>query len=313
MNQNNTSEILWRAIENIVKLEHRPFSYADIVEKGVQITNTNFRNYISKWLKAGRIVPVYYSPEGFYTIKGEDSTSYVTDDHTTVNMGTPVTTVTPPHLHTRHTYRQICNDPVYRIIQNLPFGKRSVHDIRLKFVVAGIWSSLSSIYPPNNKSKDLRLDPWPLDINDLNLKVTIHATDTISIDIGCSYYPVAVDVDGVVRLSTALAITRERLSHIIESCTNHQNSNPSIIPDHMTWIVTMWHFGRDALIEYKGEKFHTSWEVGQHALIVAYSKEWADSKKRVRIEKQEYPRKSLAEALEEKLNGISLPSSPVDR
>jgi len=116
----------------------------------------------------------------------------------------------------------------------------------------------------------------------------------------------------VVRLSTALAVARERLSHIIESCTNYRNSKSTSVPDHMTWIVTMWHFGRDALIEYKGAKFHTSWEVGQHALIMAYVKEWADDKKRVRIEKQEYPRKSLAEALEEKLYGAKLPLSLMD-
>ncbi|HEY7081673.1 MAG TPA: hypothetical protein VH500_18425 [Nitrososphaeraceae archaeon] len=139
--------------------------------------------------------------------------------------------------------------------------------------------------------------------------MTVHATDTISIDIGCSYYPVAVDLDGVVRLSNALAITRERLLHAVEECTKHQDSNPSRIPDHMTWIVTMWHFGRDALIEYKGEKFCTSWEVGQPALLVAYAKEWTNGTRRVRIEKQEYLRKTLADALEEKLNGVPLPSS----
>jgi hypothetical protein len=297
MKQNSLDDIIWIAIKKIVKLERRPFTYVDIVEAGVKITKGTFRNKISKLLKAGRIEPVYYSPQGFYTIKGEDCTKSVTDDHTTVTS----------YLHTRHTYRHLCNDPVYRIIQNLPFGKRSLHDIRLKFAVAGIWSLLSSKYQPNQQSKDLRLDPWPLKINDLNLKITIHPTDTISIDIGCSYYPVAVDIDGVVRLSNALAITRERLFHIIENCTNHQNSNLTIIPDHMVWIVTMWHFGRDALIEYKGEKFYASWEVGQHALIIAYTKEWATGNKRLRIEKQEYPRKSIAAALEEKLNGVPLP------
>ena len=70
----------------------------------------------------------------------------------------------------------------------------------------------------------------------------------------------------------------------------------------MGWIVTMWHFGADALITYSGEKFNVSWETAQHALITAYSKDWKDGKRRIRIEKQEYPKKSLAEALEEKLD-----------
>lgn len=300
MKRGYLDNILWKTIKYIVELQHRPFSYTDVVEAGVKISKTNFRNKISQLLKAGRIEVVCYSPQGFYTIKGADSISSVTEDHTG-----------GAYLHNRHTYRHLCNDPVYRIIQNLPLGKRSLHDIRLKFTVAGIWSLLSSKYQPNQQSKDLRLDPWPLKINDLNLKVTIHVTDTISINIGCSYYPVAVDIEGVVRLSNALAITRERILHIIEGCTNRQDSNLTIVPDHITWIVTMWHFGRDALIEYEGEKFFTSWEVGQHALIIAYSKEWAYGKDRVRIEKQEHPRKSLADALEDKLNGISLQSSPM--
>jgi hypothetical protein len=35
----------------------------------------------------------------------------------------------------------------------------------------------------------------------------------------------------------------------------------------------MWHFGADALIEYTGEKFSCTWEVGNNALVRVYSKE----------------------------------------
>ena len=49
----------------------------------------------------------------------------------------------------------------------------------------------------------------------------------------------------------------------------------------MSWTVAMWHFGRDALIRTKGEKWYTSWEVGQHALIIAYIKDWHHGKKRL--------------------------------
>ena len=291
-------EAVWRKMN---EFEDETFSFTDFVpnfridNKEFQIAYGTFRNIVSKLVRAGRIQVAYYSPQAFYYVINPGSA--MTWNHTGVS-----------HLQTKHTYRHLSNDPVYRIIQSLPFGKRSLHDIRLKFAVAGIWSVLSSKYQPNPQSKDLHVDPWPLKINDLNLSITVHATDTITIDIGCSYYPVAVDVDGVVRLSTALAITGERLFHIVEGCAKHQDSNLTIIPDHMTWIVTMWHFGRDALIEYKGEKLNTSWEVGQHALITAYIKEWTDGKRRVRIEKQEYPRKSLAEAIEDKLNGVPLPS-----
>lgn len=246
-------------------------------------------------LKAGKIQLVCYSPQAFYTIKEQESTEPMTGYHTGVVLS-PLN---------QQRYRHISNDPVYRIIQNLPLGQRSLHDIRLSFKVNGIWSILASHYEPDPGNNGIRLQPWPYKIRDLDIMMTVQPTDTVSIVIGCSFCPVAVDIHGVVRLSEALAIVRERLSKLIEECTNNSHKKTSdtlnpAIPDHMSWTVTMWHFGADALITYEGEKIYTSWEVGQYALITAYS-DWKDGKKRVRIEKQEYPKKSLADALEEKL------------
>jgi hypothetical protein len=64
----------------------------------------------------------------------------------------------------------------------------------------------------------------------------------------------------------------------------------------------MWHFGADALIEYTGEKFSCTWEVGNNALVRVYSKEMEkDNRIRLRLERQEYPKQSWADAIEEKL------------
>ena len=185
---------------------------------------------------------------------------------------------------------------IYRIIQNLPFEQRALHDKRLRFEVTGIYRIFSLQHEKNPNSDDISLPRWT--ISDLEIIATVHSTDTVSIVIGCSYCPVAVDVNGVVRLSNALATVKERISNLADSRRNMLS-----IPEHMTWIVTMWHFGADATITYTREKFYACWEVAQHALIIVYSKDWKDGKSRVRIEKQEYPQKLLAEALEEKLYG----------
>jgi hypothetical protein len=70
----------------------------------------------------------------------------------------------------------------------------------------------------------------------------------------------------------------------------------------------MWHFGADCSKEYVGEKFCVTWEVGEHALIRAYTKETNaganKNKKIVRLERQEYPKKTFEEAIEEKLGGF---------
>ena len=125
MNQNNLDNILRRTIKNIVELEHRPFSYVDVVEKGVKITKTNFGIKFQNYSKLEKLKLYTILLRVLYNQRCR-CIKNVTRDHTAV---------TSSHPHNRHNYRQLCNDPVYRIIQNLPLGKRSLHDIRLKFFV----------------------------------------------------------------------------------------------------------------------------------------------------------------------------------
>jgi hypothetical protein len=139
-------------------------------------------------------------------------------------------------LHYQQRSRHLSNDPVYRIIQNLPLGGRSLHDIRLTFKVDGIWSILAPHHKPDLGNNGIRLPPWPCKIRDLDIMVTIQPTDTVSIVIGCSFCPVAVDIHGVVRLSEALAVIEERLSNLIEEYKKTNDTLNPAIPDHMTWI-----------------------------------------------------------------------------
>ena len=81
-----------------------------------------------------------------------------------------------------------------------------------------------------------------------------------------------------------------------------QNDGRLLVPDHMGWIVTMWHFGVDGVTEYTGEKFSCTWEVGQNALCRAYTKDFKNGRTHIRLERQECPRRSLSYAIEEKLN-----------
>lgn len=104
---------------------------------------------------------------------------------------------------------------------------------------------------------------------------------------------------GVIRLSNALAIIRERLSSLIKADGLHSGLE---IPNHLNWTVTMWHYATDSSIEYKGKMFHARLEVAKNALIAVYSKKWKDGKCRIREIRQEYPDKSLTEAFDEKLH-----------
>lgn len=56
----------------------------------------------------------------------------------------------------RQNRKHLSNDPVFRIIQNLPFAQRALHDIRLRFEVKGICQILASQYKGNPESDDIQ-------------------------------------------------------------------------------------------------------------------------------------------------------------
>src|SRR5215831_8883752 len=255
----------------IVCTEMRPFSFIDFLtfevdQQHYKMSHGTFRNKISALLKAGEIELAYYSKQAFYTIKSVRLVKTMTPDHTGGTLSS--TSICSPQ-----ELRCIKNHPVYRLIQNVPYDKSALHDIRLVTSLNGMWSILSCIPSKsmNYNSKDILVIKE--EINHLNIRVTVHHTDTVSVVIGCSFLPIAVDIDGVIRLSNALTLIHDRLQRLIKDC-----NSSILIPNYMTLIVTMWHFGVDASIEYTGERFSASWSVAQNALIAVYSKQWKDGK-----------------------------------
>ena len=177
--------------------------------------------------------------------------------------------------------KYIKNDPFYRSVKKLPFGQKALHNVRLRFEASGIWSALlssKSDYQIQSKSKDISLPV--ANISNLRISMCVHRTNIISISIGCSNSPIAVDVDGVIRLSNALEHLRGILGKIlVQDNETGENTVNIIIPDHMDWIVTMWHFGADALAEYSGKENHRRWGKAEAILITIYAKEWANAKR----------------------------------
>ncbi len=293
-------------IKEIVLNEHRPVNFLDFLPsfeiegKEYHIKHGTLRNILSTLRKTRQIQIDYKTKQTFYTLPGE------TFGRSKMVMMTPYHMGVPPS--------SADNDSIYRLIQNLPIAKNALHDIHLRFNVEGIWPVLSTTtFKTNSVSKDIRLPVW--NIRGLNVKTTVHRTNTVSVVVGGSYHPIAVDINGIIRLSNALTSVEERLSNLIQesnksTATGGQDGGGRLgVPDHMGWIVTMWHFGADGVTEYAGEKFSCAWEVGQNALIRAYTKDFRNGNTRIRLERQECPRKSLACAIEEKL--YSTRTSPI--
>jgi hypothetical protein len=154
-----------------------------------------------------------------------------------------------------------------------------------------------------------------IDLGDHVVKATVHNTDTVSVIVACTLNPIPIDMFGLVKLSSSLARVEDRLQLLVNeyNAASIQSGKQylslklnSRIPNNMNWTVKMWHFGRDALTGYSGEKFEMTWEdslnMFHHHI---YSKEYEGKRgkkiMKVRDEIQEYPNKPLNDAFMDKL------------
>ena len=293
----------------LVYIEKRPFSYRDFLlfeheGKTQHYEHGTIRNIFSKLGKKHKIERIYQSTQAFYTLKG-------------VDVGKPIT-LNHGEDHLNHKQNRFM-----KFLDELPMDVDSIHNIRLRFHVKGIWSILSSTASASDTSaappppaaasrlvksidtlqnRDITLHD--IDLKDHIIKTTVHRTDTVSVMVACSDNSIPLDIFGLAKLTSGLTRVEERLQRLmIDAYSSKVPSNNSAnIPNHMSWIVTMWHFGRDSLTGYNGEMFEIPWKEGLE-LFRIYSKKSKDRKsKRIRKEKQEYPNKPLAEAFMDKMN-----------
>jgi hypothetical protein len=283
-------------MKEIILLEHRPFSFADFREFEIggekyQMKDGTFRNNISKLRKAGEVELAFRSRPAFYTLPGKKFSKTMTLDR----MGVPDGVIDQSTLESM---------PIYKWLKNQPTEKQSLHNIRLRFESPGLWHVFSKIQPAlvNPDNKDIIL-PSSVYFDYLDVTVTIHHTDTVSIAISCSFRPIAVDVPDILPLCEALTRTEISLAGTAENYSRNNGSHPVMtIPRYTKWIVTMWHFGVDTINEYSGNEFEVTFGEGVSDLCRIYTKHVKkDGKSRIRVEHQEYPNQAYADAIIRKL------------
>jgi hypothetical protein len=280
----------------IIFTEHRPFSSSDFVPtfcvhgEIYQIARGTFKNKSAQFVKKGCWELEYRSSQAFYTLKGHKFGSrMMTIDHTGVRG--PIA---------------IQCSPLYRWLSDLPVGWHALHNIRLDVYVNGIWETLSI-------SPDLKLDPTnkelrPQDkkawqICGLQVELKITHKDSVNITLGCSANPIAVDVVGIIRATEALTRVEERVSAMTRECERvlARPVGKLTIPPYTDWTVKMWHFGVDSLVTYEGEKFDITWQEGREVLLHIYTKKTSKNRATLRLESQEYPRRTWVDAIIGKL------------
>lgn len=268
-----------KRMEEIVLIDKRAFCVLDfrrfeIDGKEYPMANGTFRNKIGKLAKEGKVVLQFRSRHAYYSLPGHKFTKSMTENH----VGGPIT-----------IGRQT---PLYKWLKDRPREKQSVHDIRLTFAAAGLWDKASQKFPVDEINNDIYLESIHFS-EDIDVKITIHHSDTVSIAIASSYRPFVIDIPDILYLIEIM--TRIELS-IAKCC----DGSDVVIPRFSTWIVKMWHFGFDLLDRYDGERFHITFEEGISDLWRLYTKRMKDAKIKLRAEHQENPNKPVIDAIMDK-------------
>jgi hypothetical protein len=297
----------------IVLIEKRTFSFKDFYRfevngKEYKMEHGTFRNKISRLNKNGIVELDNNSHIAFYTLKGHKfGKSAITHDHTGGTISYNISGKSNNSTSITNHNHKSGNGYLFELIIGLPLDHNSIHDIRLNFKAKGIWSTLSNHYNMSNSelsmninNKDILFSTWKLN-NDILIRVTVHKTDTVSIIVACALRPIPIDYDGISKFTEILTRTEERISNVLKNIENITATAVNI-PHYNTWIVTMWHFGADSRLQCTGDKFSITFKDGRNVLLRVYTKQRERDNTRIRIERQEYPRKSIIDAINEKLD-----------
>jgi len=280
-------------MKKIVHEESRPFSFLDFMEfevddKSYSARRGTIRNKFSKFTKEKKIEFCSNDGIAFYTLAGKQfgKNELMTPNHTDTS------TIINYNTDKRSLIKSIRQHPLYKLIQYIPFGQRSIHDLHLTFEAKGLWIYLSTIeyfkQRTDSQSKSISFGYFQIEKH-LVINVKVQNTDTVTVTVRCSTNPIILDPDGIMRLTEALTRVEERLAAILNDPINKAHNleyNPSEIkiPNKDDWKIVLWHLNRDSLNQYSGEKFDCSWRVAKNLFIRIYSKEL-----KLRIELQENP------------------------
>src|SRR5919106_6235974 len=262
------------------QVEHKPASYDDLrtVEIDGKLHKINYgtlRNLLSILKKEGKIERYYNSRASFFVLKG-------------VKFG---------KQRTINVMSEFGKSQLSEVIQQLPEESEGLHDIHTSFKVPDIWTILSESkrFKIDEHNKGILL-PY-FNIDGLKITAIVHHTDTVTVTVACSKNPVTTKIDdanGIIRLAAALARTQERIQRTADECGNSLPGGYEniLIPDSGTWMFTMLHIGVDTP-SYREANICLTWKDAQGVLLREYSKK---KEEKLRRERQEYSRKSLAEA-----------------
>jgi hypothetical protein len=292
-NTTPSQDVMLEHLAYLVLHENIPVCWRDFQKfvvdgKEYSLKKGTIRNNLSRLKRLGLIEFSYRSIDAYYSLHGE------------TNRKTSTMTAHPARVYRHDLAamieRMAFDTPAAHDI-HLRFKSQMIwHTLS---VLASAPFSQSTTLSAQPVSRDIVLPQMSLDIGIRGI-VTVHKSDTVSVILSCSASPIKFDIGGLAMLSSSLARIEERLLTLIDiaqcqtlllqpsTYSSSSAVNPAAtatkiaalpifaqlarngeannektllhIPEYGSWIVTMWHIGRDSLERYAGEKFEVAWE-----------------------------------------------------
>lgn len=150
-----------------------------------------------------------------------------------------------------------------------------MHNIRINFQADGLYQNLVKNYskPPDPQNKIYHLD---YNIDNYDVKVSVRTTDSVTVNIACTYSPIVYTVSGFARLCYILG-------HV-SACLNFDARCQNIMQPIELWRFSYFDFNKDS---YSFDCDYPLHDVFKHAQM--YTKTMPDNTTVFRVEEQSHP------------------------
>ncbi len=265
---------LYQKIYNIAIRQGRPVSYKDFAG----MKHGTFRNRVLRLRRIGWIEKAYQSSLAFY--KPVDIA--IVSDRLSSNY----------HMGGK---------AFGQLLEELHFREPAIHDIRLSFHAPRLYEYLlrdsNQNLRQNPVSKDIMLPVLAFDNGTRVVRITVHRSGAVSVQVGCSEYPVVIDYFPLFSFFSMLGEVRAYLQNL------HNDKDLAFkIPETSSWLLAHCHLNRDTMVSVAGERFNITLEDACGQFLRVYVKKFQDNSQKLRIEESIAPQKPLFDVIKEKLH-----------
>lgn len=186
------------------------------------------------------------------------------------------------------------------LLESLPWEELCrIHGVHLTFIAENLYKIfLNEGYVPRQGSKDIDLGKF-IWSKYRAVTVILHHNSKVSFILKCTNCPIESSPDSFICLASFLEKSWQEI--LSKGKLYNPTVNGAALPKVEDWLIVQWHYGKDSVQEFSGEKFNITFKIWCGLLARIYVHE-QDRIQKLRIEVVQKPGKSLRQVTAEILN-----------